>query len=218
MSNELEKIHSTGIVQKDFFEKVSQFQMHLNADPDDSDVSVNELANNSSYVSIGVIEKKLDELFSGLYKISCLEFKQIANELVVIARIEYFHPIAGVWLHRDGVGGAQIRWAKGVDITDMNGKYKNALVADAPHAYAEAIKNAAKKIGNIFGRNLNRDDDYSEYDDFTSILGDYDVISQELNACKTVADFKAVWLKHEDMHESIAFKKMFLKARKEKNV
>lgn len=218
MANELEKRNEIQILPKDFLEKVGEFQAILNNEPKENEIEENNLANNALYVPIGVIEKKLDQLFGGLYRISCLEFKQIANEIVVIARIEYFHPIAGVWLHRDGVGGAQIRWAKGVDITDMNGKYKNALVADAPHAYAEAIKNAAKKIGNSFGRNLNRDDDYSKYEDFSSMMDNYEAIRQELDDCETTDDFKKMWAKYPDYQSDIAFKNMFMKARKEKGV
>ena len=49
-----------------------------------------------------------------------------------------------------------IRQRSGAQISDVNAKLKNALQMDLPHAKAEAIKNAAKSLGDKFGRNLGR--------------------------------------------------------------
>lgn len=227
--NEVEKYtEKLSVVPQEFMNQVSLFQSKLNVEPNDNELEINKFAKKEDgspvyYLPIGLIEKKLDEIYSGLYRISIVETRQVANEFIVVARIEYFHPVAGVWLHRDGIGACQIRWKKDVDITDLNGKIKNALAADAPHAYAEAVKNAAKKIGNLFGRNINRDDDYSEYESIDDFLSDFDIldkeiIEKELMECETKEDFKAIWNKYPDFQKNPLFKSMLLKERRKKGV
>ncbi len=51
----------------------------------------------------------------------------------------------------------QIMQDSGASISQFNDtKKKNALQMNAPKAYAEAIKNAAKKIGKKYGADVNR--------------------------------------------------------------
>lgn len=212
------------VVPRELLNDVADFQKKLNSDPDKEDVEVNELLSRETktikFVPVGSIERMLDELFSGLYNIEIREVKIVANEIVIHARIQYYHPVAGVWLHRDGIGAVQIRWTRGIDITDMNGKLKNALVADAPHAYAEAIKNAAKKIGKMFGRSLNRDDDYSDYQSVDDFLEEFDSVErQKIDELVSIAETKdqltAIWKGYPKFQKYIEFKQMILKRRKE---
>jgi hypothetical protein len=76
--------------------------------------------------------------------------------------------VANVWIERIGVGATQIQLRsetgedgkkKPVDVTDVSKKIPNTVQKDLPHAKAEAIKNAAKSLGRLFGRDLNRDTD-----------------------------------------------------------
>tara|TARA_Y100000817_G_C16861576_1_gene545990 strand:- start:4418 stop:4963 length:546 start_codon:yes stop_codon:yes gene_type:complete len=108
------------------------------------------------YLPISAIESDLDRLFAGLWQVKNLNYKIVANEILVNLDLEVFHPVAKVWLTRAGVGACMIRQRSGAQISDINAKLKNALVMDLPHAKAEAIKNAAKSLGAIFGRNLAR--------------------------------------------------------------
>lgn len=111
-----------------------------------------------NYVPIDTIEKQLDQLFFGLWKWELLfEPKLIINEIMVCGRLHYFHPVANVWLHKDGVGVAQVRMKADSDWTQAINKIQNALEMDIPHAEADALKSAAAKIGDVFGRNLRRD-------------------------------------------------------------
>ena len=108
------------------------------------------------YLPISAIESDLDRLFAGLWQVKNLNYKIVANEILLTLDLEVFHPVAKVWLTRAGVGACMIRQRSGAQISDINAKLKNALVMDLPHAKAEAIKNAAKSLGAIFGRNLAR--------------------------------------------------------------
>jgi hypothetical protein len=42
------------------------------------------------------------------------------------------------------------------DPMNFSNKITNTLVKDYPHLTSEMIKNASKRLGNVFGRNLNR--------------------------------------------------------------
>ena len=44
---------------------------------------------------------------------------------------------------------------------EINNKIQNCLIMLMPKLKAECLKNAAKSLGVVFGRNLNRDDDNS---------------------------------------------------------
>jgi hypothetical protein len=44
----------------------------------------------------------------------------------------------------------------GASVTDISQKKKNALQKDYPKAKSEALKNAAKSLGKIFGRDIGR--------------------------------------------------------------
>lgn len=222
--SDIEKAKQQSVVSQKLLEDVGKFQLRLNKDPDKADVEINPIVGSESkpvkFIPIGAIEAKLDSIFSGLYSITIIDTKIVANEIVIIARIRYFHPIAQTWLERDGIGAAQIRFNKDVPITDLRGKLKTALQADAPHAYAEAIKNAAKKIGNVFGRNINRDDDfnrYQEFSDFLLELGDEEIASIKSDAekCKTKAELKTLWNKYPEYQGIIEFKKLFLEIGKQ---
>ena len=143
---------------------IESFQKLLNQYPDKSDIKVNNQARGAQYISIGTVERKLDELFPGLWTIENFRWEVIANELVGSIDLKFYHPITKTWITRVGAGATMILTESGKPATVEN-KIKNTLVKDFPHLKAECVKNAAKSLGVIFGRNLNRNTD----DDFTYI-------------------------------------------------
>jgi len=129
------------------------------------------------YIPIGLVESKLDHYFAGLWETKKPKWQVIANEIVMTLELKVLHPIAGIWLRRIGAGAVQIQLRaeyevtpdgkkvkKDVDVMDVSKKIVNTLGKDFPHVKAEAVKNAAKSFGAIFGRDLNRefDDDAPE--------------------------------------------------------
>lgn len=109
------------------------------------------------HVPINVIENNLKKYFFGLYKIELIDYKMIVNEICVHARISVFHPILREWLTYDGLAAVPVQQDAGSKVDQfMQTKKKDALHKNLPAAYAFAIKNAAKKIGAIFGSDLNR--------------------------------------------------------------
>jgi hypothetical protein len=172
MENEIVKTEA-GLVN---YNSVEQFQMFLNKEPDKSEIDTNTRANNSKFIGIGVIERKLDEIFSGLWTCENFHWQVIANEVVGSIDLKYYHPTAKQWIIRTGAAAVQIqlkskeRGGSG-DITEIKDKIVNTLQKDFPHLKAECLKNAAKGIGNYFGRNLNRDE-----------MPDYEPLSDKIEA------------------------------------
>jgi hypothetical protein len=116
------------------------------------------------YLPASFIQMEMDEIFLGLWSWEVKSIQVVANEILVCGDLKFFHPVSGQWITRSGVGAAIIRQTKGANITDIDGKIKDAITMDLPHAETDAFKNAAKKIGKRFGRDLNRKftDEYQE--------------------------------------------------------
>jgi len=116
------------------------------------------------YLPASFIQMEMDEIFLGLWSWEVKSIQVVANEILVHGDLKYFHPVSGQWITRSGVGAAIIRQVKDASITDIDKKIKDAITMDLPHAETDAFKNAAKKIGKRFGRDLNRKftDEYQE--------------------------------------------------------
>lgn len=122
---------------------------------------------------ISYVEMTLDELFFGQWSVKNFTTKLIANEVVGELELEVFHPITQVWIIRTGSAAIQIMVDKapqnltGQDRNNWalnpQNKKPNALDMAYPKLKAECIKNAAKSLGKIFGRDLNRRDRVDTY-------------------------------------------------------
>lgn len=135
--------------------KENDFQVLVNQNPPAAWVQTNKLANNSLYLPIDKVEYLLTRLFIK-WHVEVLDFKIIANSVGVHIRLFYTSPITGELLHTDGLGAAPLQTDKDKGAIDFN-FIKNAAVQMAlPAAESYAIKDAAEKIGRIFGKDLNR--------------------------------------------------------------
>jgi len=159
---------------------LDQFTARLNREPNEREVESDR--SGAKYLPISFVQTTLDELFLGLWSWVVKQYQVIANEITIHGDLRFFHHVARVWLTRSGVASAIIRQRKDADLTDIGAKIKDSLVMDLPHAEADALKSAARKIGKIFGRDLNRKfvDQYqrSEFSD------------EEVNAQKEVKRFE----------------------------
>lgn len=137
---------------------LQNFTALLNKAPDPKKVKINKNANNSKYLPISMVEAKLDQLFFGLWETKNFKWTREVNEMVGSLELSVYHPVIKEWITKNGVGAVPIQQEAKTPIADILAKkYKNALVKDFPHMEAECIKNAAKKFGKVFGRDLNRD-------------------------------------------------------------
>ena len=90
----------------------------------------------------------------------------IANSVVVVITLNYLNPITGNWQSMDGIGAAPINTKSGKTAMDWENIVHDSVHKCAGAADAFALKNAAKKIGRIFGAELMQDDKI----DYNSLL------------------------------------------------
>lgn len=175
-----------------------QFQFLLNKEPSREHLRKTP-DNRADTIPIGFVENLLDEYYSGLWKTTNFRFSLVANELVGIITLHVFHPVFKVWLTREGTG------AKAIQVNSLTQDEKDAMTKQQRNLYAqnienkipnciekqigavkaEALKNAAKSLGVVFGRNLNRKDlDDYEYNGIGEIA-DADSLAVE---CRKMLD------------------------------
>lgn len=169
--------------------EIENFQRNLNAFPPKNSVKVNPMANNSKYLPIGYVESILDEYFSGIWSVENFKWEVVHNEIVGSIDLKVFHPVIKEWITRTGAASVMAQVKRGAEPTIEN-KIKNTLVKDFPHLKAECVKNAAKTLGSIFGRNLNREDDmeYRGVSEIIAKLSENQVKALELLANSTISE------------------------------
>jgi len=109
------------------------------------------------YVPIERIEWLLTSIFQS-WKVEVKDVKHIANSVVVTVRLHYFNPVEDAWNWQDGVGASPIQVDKGAGAIEWDKVKTAAIQMAAPSAETYAIKDAAEKLGKIFGKDLNRKD------------------------------------------------------------
>jgi hypothetical protein len=115
------------------------------------------------YVPVGVVEECLRQVFFRQVDFIIKQSYRDLNSFVVVARIKYKCPISGEKRIVDGIGAKALQQESGAKIYDFNTTMKsNALELGVGNAYSIAIKNAAKKLGDMFGGSLNRDEELIE--------------------------------------------------------
>ena len=125
----------------------------------------NQFAGNSTYLEIGYIQAKLDQVYHGLWSWEAEKPQTMINGVQVTGHLKVYHPVASVWLTRSGIAFKQFQLSKGKSDPSPENLSSKALERDVPIAEAEALKNAAKKLGNTFGRHLNRGFNYGHVPD-----------------------------------------------------
>ena len=150
LSDQLQKANALTAANRPELIALEKFTKVLNNKPKAEHIKKRQGA---AYLPISQIENELDRLFTGLWQTENFNYVINGGSVSVSIELKVYNPVAKIWLTRCGVGAALIR------------NSKNALEMDLPHAKADAIKNAAKSLGDIFGRNLTRkDSDTTEYE------------------------------------------------------
>lgn len=113
------------------------------------------------YLPITAVERLLDGLFPEWHP-EILREGYVINGFYVVVRVTAKLPQSDKVLTADGIGFAEFQTAKGSKPTDFTQLMPSAGVLAVPKAKAEAIKNAVKSFGDLFGRNLARNDDQAD--------------------------------------------------------
>ena len=138
--------------------KDNDLNLLLNQNPNPAWIKQHPMASNVSYIPIEVIEYLLTSIFIN-WNVEVKEIQVIANAIVVSIRLHYRHP-SGEMRWQDGIGAAPIQTAKDAPATDFTKVKSDAVMKAAPAAESYAIKDAAEKLGKLFGKDLNRKDSF----------------------------------------------------------
>lgn len=129
----------------------------LNAEPPKDWVKEHPVFKKVRYLPIERVEYLLTRIFLK-WNVEVKAVQVIANSVVTTIRLYYQDPMSDQMLWQDGVGAAPLQTDKGAGAVDFNAIKSDAVMKAAPAAESYAIKDAAEKIGKIFGKDLNRAD------------------------------------------------------------
>lgn len=171
----------------------------------------------ADYIPIEIIERELRQDFNGLVQFELLTERRELNEYIATARIKAFHPVILQWMNYDGIGSVVIMQDKDATLESFAAtKKKNALTLNAPKAYAEAIKNAAKKIGEKYGANINRKED-APYEPKELIREALDNVTEMFKSITTEKGLMELYGEYPELHSNSKFKMAFSQAKKALN-
>jgi hypothetical protein len=109
------------------------------------------------YIPIERVEWLLINIFLK-YKVEIKTVQLLANSVCVTVRLYYYDHISKEWHWQDGVGAAPLQTDSGAGAADFTKMKSSAVQMAAPSAETYAVKDAAEKIGRIFGKDINRAD------------------------------------------------------------
>ena len=137
--------------------KQDQLNLLLNQPVPQTWIKYHPFAKNVKYIPIEKIEFLLTRIFQE-WRVEILAEGQLFNSVYVKVRLHYKNPLDGTWSFHDGVGAVDVQTAKGESAADLSKIVANAVMKALPAAESYAIKDAAEKLGELFGKNLNRKD------------------------------------------------------------
>jgi hypothetical protein len=147
------------LVSGDIEKKEAQNELNklLNMPPAEGWLKQHPTAANVRYIPIERVEWLLTKLFIKWW-VDIRQVQVIANSVVVTIRLNYQDVLTNEVLYQDGIGAAPIQTNKGAGAMDWNATKNDAVMKAAPAAESYAVKDAAEKIGKIFGKDMNRAD------------------------------------------------------------
>ena len=129
----------------------------LNQEPPKSWLKDHPMAKGIKYLPIERVEYMLTRIFKK-WNVEIRQVQVIANSVVVTIRLYYQDVLSNEMLWQDGIGASPIQTDKGAGAMDWNHTKNDAVMKAAPAAESYAVKDAAEKIGKLFGKDMNRAD------------------------------------------------------------
>jgi len=140
----------------------------VNQPPKSDWIKEHPFAKGVKYIPIGRIEFLLTRLFLR-WRVEVKVIQLIANACVVTVRLYYQNIENDEWSWQDGIGAAPLQTDTGAGAIEFDKIKSSAVMMSAPAAESYAVKDAAEKIGKIFGKDLNRRDEIL-YDTLIGII------------------------------------------------
>jgi len=127
--------------------KLDNLNTLLNTNPPKDWVKVHQ---GNEYIPIDRVKNNLITIFQD-YDWCIKDVKVIANSIVVYGTLSVLNPVTGRVRNLDGVGAVPIQLKAGANPTDFTQVNATAIQKNAPAADSFAFKNAAQKLGKLFG-------------------------------------------------------------------
>lgn len=109
------------------------------------------------YIPIERTKLLLTQIFGG-YDDKITDIKQVFNAVVVTIELTVINPITGEKITHSGIGAVGVQLDAGNTASDVTKIKHDAVTKAAPAAASYALKNAAEKLGGIFGGSLQKYD------------------------------------------------------------
>jgi hypothetical protein len=139
-------------------ENQNDLNVLLNQSPSPLWVKEHPFAKGVKYIPIERIEYLLTRLFLK-WRVEVKTIQTIANSCVVTVRLHYQNIESDTWDWQDGIGAAPIQTEAKAGAMEWDKVRADAVMKSAPAAESYAVKDAAEKIGKLFGKDLNRKDE-----------------------------------------------------------
>src|SRR5574344_2280474 len=123
----------------------------LNEAPPKTWLKEHPMAKGVKYLPIERIEYMLTRIFKK-WNVEIRQVQVVANSVVVTVRLYYQDVLSDEMLWQDGIGASPIQTDKGAGAMDWNKTKNDAVMKAAPAAESYAVKDAAEKIGKLFGK------------------------------------------------------------------
>jgi hypothetical protein len=120
----------------------------------------------AKYIPIERIEWLLTRIFIRWY-VEIKTVQLIANSISVTVRLYYQDVVTKEMLWQDGIGAVALQTDQGAGAIEFDKIKSSAVQMAAPSAETYAVKDAAEKIGKLFGKDINR----AIQIDYTNLVG-----------------------------------------------
>lgn len=175
--------------------KQNKLNLILNSEPKADWIKSHPFVKNLKYLPIERVEYLLTMIFTR-WHVEIKDVKLIANSVVVTIKLFVQDPITGEMMFQDGLGAMSIQVQKGSGATEFEKMNHSAIQIGAPAAESYAIKDAAEKLGRIFGKDLNRKDTIAYADRLHASIEITTKISiiEQLEKAETKEEVRKIWL------------------------
>jgi hypothetical protein len=120
-------------------------------------VKVNGQNQPLEYLSVEKVKQLLTQIFQ-VWESEIVDYKALFNSVAVQVRLRVKNPLTGEWITHDGVGAVDVQTKAGASAADLSQINASAVMKALPAAASYALKNAAEKLGAIFGGHLQKYD------------------------------------------------------------
>jgi hypothetical protein len=109
------------------------------------------------YLPVEKVEFLLTKIFQR-WSVEVVSYTQLFQSIAVHVRLKVENPLDGTFIIQDGLGAVAVQTEAGASAADLSKIKSDAVMKALPAAESYAIKDAAEKLGRIFGKDLNRKD------------------------------------------------------------